>query len=202
MANTLEPTLNQDDFRLEEATTRERALKLLLWLGQVSIGMLFAGLTAGYIVRKYTGNWMVFQLPSQFWISTAIIIISSISMNWAMQSIKKENYKALTQAIIITLVLGIVFIISQIMGWSALIRANIYAMGDKSSASGSYLYIITALHIAHILGGLAALSIVLFKSVKHRYTSANHLGIKLCATYWHFLDGLWVYLFLFMLFIR
>ena len=88
------------------------------------------------------------------------------------------------------------------MAWAALTKANIVVMGSQSYASGSYLYIISGLHIAHILGGLLALLIVFFKARAEKYSPQNYAGVKLCATYWHFLDGLWIYLFIFLLIMR
>jgi len=198
-ANTLNPTL--DDIKTG-TEARERALKLLLWLGQVSIAMLFGGLTSAYVVRRAAGNWLHFNMPAPFFVSTAIIIISSITMNMAVQAVKKNSRQMLVRAILITLVLGIAFGISQFIAWTTLIRNNIYLTGSLSNPSGSFLYIITALHLAHILGGLVALSVTFFRARANKYSSSKFLGIKLCATYWHFLDGLWVYLFLFMFFIR
>jgi cytochrome c oxidase subunit 3 len=185
-----------------EAEAKEKAIKLLLWIGQVSIGMLFAGLTSGYIVRRAAGNWLTFGVPTAFFISTAIILISSITMNMASQAIKKDNLSAVPRYLLITLLLGIAFGVLQYMGWTQLVRNNVYFTGTQSNAAGSFFYVITGLHLAHILGGWVALSISFFKSRAKKYSSTNCLGIKLCATYWHFLDGLWVYLFLFMLIMR
>jgi len=181
---------------------KEKSRKFLLWLGLVSIGMMFAGLTSGYIVRRETGTWLKFDLPFTFWISTAVILISSISMNWAVQLVRKNNLKMLPGAILITLLLGISFGICQFVSWQALISKNIFLTGTGSNASGSYLYIISALHLCHIIGGIIALAVVYVKSLRKKYNLDNYLGIKLCAIYWHFLDALWVYLFLFMLIMR
>jgi len=181
---------------------KEKTRKFLLWLGLISIGMMFAGLTSGYIVRRETGTWLKFDLPFSFWISTAFILMSSITMNWSVQLIRKNDLKMLPNAVLTTFLLGIGFGVCQFVSWHALISKNIYLTGSESSASGSYLYIISALHLCHIIGGLIALGVVFVKSVRKRYASDNYLGIKLCATYWHFLDGLWVYLFLFMLIMR
>ena len=181
---------------------KEKTRKFLLWLGLVSIGMMFAGLTSGYIVRRETGTWLKFDLPFSFWISTAFILMSSITMNWSVQLIKKNDLKMLPNAVLTTFLLGIGFGVCQFISWHALISKNIFLTGTGSSASGSYLYIISALHLCHIVGGLIALGVVFVKSARKRYASDNYLGIKLCATYWHFLDGLWVYLFLFMLIMR
>jgi cytochrome c oxidase subunit 3 len=198
-ASALETTA--EDIKLE-GENKERAIKLLLWLGQVSIGMLFAGLTSGYIVRRAAGNWLNFNMPSAFFISTAIILVSSITMNMTVQAVKKDAKNAVTRNLLITFLLGIAFGVSQFVAWSTLIRNNIFLTGTSSNAAGSFLYIITALHLAHILGGLVALTITFFKARKGKYSASNYFGIKLCSTYWHFLDGLWVYLFIFMLIMR
>ncbi len=181
---------------------KEKARKFLLWIGIVSIAMMFAGLTSGYIVRRQTGTWMQFDLPFTFWISTAIILISSISMNWVVQLVRKDSLKMLSTAVLVTFLLGIAFGVFQFISWAILISKNIYFTGPGSYASGSYLYVICALHLCHILGGLIALGVVYVKALRQKYSSDNHLGIKLCAIYWHFLDVLWVYLFLFMLIVR
>lgn len=181
---------------------KEKSKKILLWIGLISIGMMFAGLTSGYIVRRQTGTWLKFDLPFTFWISTAIIIISSVSMNWAVQLIRKNLLKTLPNAILTTLILGIGFGIFQFVSWHTLITKDIYFTGPTSNASASYLYVLSALHLCHIIGGLIALSVVYVKSIRVKYSAGNYLGIKLCAIYWHFLDGLWVYLFLFMLMMR
>jgi cytochrome c oxidase subunit III len=181
---------------------KEKSRKFLLWIGLVSIAMMFAGLTSGYIVRRQTGTWLKFDLPFTFWISTAVILISSISMNWCVQLVRKNALKTLANAVLITFLLGIGFGICQFISWYILISKNIYFTGAESTGSGSYLYILCALHLCHILGGLIALGVIYFKSLRRKYSKDNYLGIKLCAIYWHFLDGLWVYLFLFMLIMR
>jgi len=181
---------------------KEKSRKFLLWIALISIAMMFAGLTSGYIVRRDTGTWLKFDLPYTFWISTALILISSITMNWGVQLIRKNSVSVLPKAILITLLLGIGFGVCQFISWSILISKDIYFTGVQSSASASYLYVISALHLCHILGGVIALAVIYFKSVRKKYSASNYLGIKLCAIYWHFLDGLWIYLFLFMLIMR
>lgn len=182
--------------------SKEKTNKFLLWLGLVSIAMLFAGLTSGYIVRRETGNWLRFNLPVQFWFSTAVILLSSITMNWGLSSAKKGNFRILPNTLLATFIFGVVFTLLQFLAWGALVRANVYAMGSQSSSSGSFLYIISGLHIAHIFGGLIALLVVYFNSLKGKYSASNYLGVKLCATYWHYLDALWLYLFIFLLLFR
>jgi cytochrome c oxidase subunit III len=181
---------------------KEKSRKFLLWIALVSIAMMFAGLTSGYIVRRDTGTWLKFDLPFTFWISTALILISSVTMNWGLQSVRKNSLKVLPNAILVTLLLGIGFGVCQFISWYILISKDIFFTGAQSSASGSYLYVISALHLCHILGGVIALGVIDIKSLRKKYSANNYLGIKLCAIYWHFLDGLWIYLFLFMLIMR
>lgn len=174
----------------------------MLWLAIVSIVMFFGAFTSYYIVRKAAGNWLEFQLPQMFWVSTAVILISSATMNMALQAAKKDNIKQATMFLAITLGLGVIFGISQYMGWTSLYANKIYFAGTQSNAAGSLMYLLTALHLLHVVAGLIYLTVVLVRSSNGRYGAGNHLGVKLCAIYWHFLDGLWIYLFVFLYFIR
>ncbi len=188
--------------KAEFEAMRRKTAKPLLWIGIVSIIMLFSGLTSAYIVRADNGNWLVFQLPSVAIISTAIIITSSLTMLLAQFYIKRDNFKATSLFLFITFILGIAFTYSQYLGWKELTIQGIYFLGKYSNASGSFLYVITVLHILHLAGGLWALLITLIKSLRKRYNSSDYLGIELCSIYWHFLDVLWIYLFLFLYFFR
>jgi cytochrome c oxidase subunit 3 len=173
-----------------------------LYIGCVSIVMLFAGLTSAYVVRADNGNWLVFQLPDIAIISTAVIITSSLTMLLAQRAIKKGNLKLATIGVFITLVLGVLFFYTQWEGWRQLTAQGIYFVGKYSNASGSFLYFIAVVHLLHMIGGLIALSVSLTKCLLKKYSPADYLGIELTAIYWHFLDLLWVYLFLFLYFYR
>ena len=181
---------------------QQKAAKPLLYIGIVSIVMLFAGLTSAYVVRADSGNWLVFHLPNIALISTAVIITSSITMLIAQRAIKKDNYRVTSIALFMTLALGITFFFTQMEGWRQLTSQGIYFVGKYSNPSGSFLYLIALVHLAHMVGGLVALSVSFVKSLRRKYSSDNMLGIELTAIYWHFLDLLWVYLFLFLYFYR
>jgi len=178
---------------------REKSIKPLLWIGIVSILMLFAGLTSAYIVRQAEGDWLLFELPKMFYLSTVIIIISSISMNYALISAKRNNFSNIKIALALTLLLGLGFVLSQFMAWKALVGQEVFLVGN---VSGSFLYVLSGLHLAHLAGGIISLSVVLSGALKEQYNSENKLGLELCSIYWHFLDVLWVYLFLFFVFLR
>ncbi len=186
----------------EMRLAKRKAAKPLLWIGIVSIVMLFAGLTSAYVVRAQNGNWQVFELPAILIISTAIIVTSSLTMLLAQRAIKKDNFQLTSIYLFLTLVLGLSFFYTQVQGWKELSQQGIYFAGKYSNASGSFLIIIAFLHLAHMVGGLIALFVSLTKSLLKKYSSSDSLGIELTAIYWHFLDVLWVYLFLFLYFYR
>lgn len=188
--------------KAELKAARNKAAKPLLWVGIVSIIMLFAGLTSAYVVRADNGNWLIFNLPNIFFVSTAVIITSSITMFLALQMAKKDNFKGVILAVLITFVLGLVFTYTQFQGWKELTSKGIVFAGKYANASGSFLYVLTGLHLAHLFGGLISLFVTFINSVKRKYSAANTLGLELCSIYWHFLDILWVYLFLFLYYIR
>jgi cytochrome c oxidase subunit 3 len=197
---TINVKKNRHKAEIREA--KRKTAKPLLWIGIVSIVMLFAGLTSAYVVRADNGNWAMFSLPDITIISTAIIITSSLTMVVAQQAIKKGNYRLTALGLFLTLGLGIAFFVTQWMGWSILTRQGIYFVGKYSNASGSFLYLIALMHLLHMVGGLIALSVSFTKTLLKKYSASDYLGIELTAIYWHFLDVLWVYLFLFLYFYR
>ena len=181
---------------------KKKVAKPMLWISMVSMAMVFAGLTSAYVVRKSEGNWLDFDFPIWFYISTVAIVVSSVTMTLAKRSVKNGNNTLATKLLILTFVLGAFFAISQYLGWGALYKMGVYFTGQGSNASGSFVYVITLLHLLHLAGGLIALLVALIKTAMNKYSSENMLGVELCAIFWHFLDILWVYLFLFFLYIR
>ena len=173
--------------------------KLLLYVSMASMTMLFAGLTSGYIVRQGQGNWVVFDLPTAFFISTALIVLSSFTMHWAIISVKKDNLNNTGLALMITLALGLGFAFTQFLGWSQLVDKGIYFTGNPS---GSFLYTLTFVHLGHMVGAIISVINVNLKSIRGKYHSKSYLGISLVAIFWHFLDILWIYLFVFLLLVR
>ena len=170
--------------------------KFALWLFIVTVIMIFAALTSAYIVRQADGNWVIFELPRLFLVTTAIILSSSVTMHWAYLSVKKDNLEAAKLAIALTTILGISFLVGQYMAWGELVKNSIHLVGNPS---GSFVYVISGLHGLHIMGGVVFLIIVLVSIFQVKIHSKNLLRIEMCATYWHFLGGLWLYLFVFLL---
>ncbi|MDJ1492511.1 cytochrome c oxidase subunit 3 [Cytophagaceae bacterium DM2B3-1] len=173
--------------------------KFALWLFIVSIIMIFAAMSSAYIVRKGDGNWLEFELPQVFWTSSVIILLSSITMQWAHYSAKKDNLGMLKISMVITFLLGVAFIIAQYMGWQDLQHRQIWLGGATSNPAGSFLYIMTGLHIFHLVTGIVFLLLVLIATFRDEIHAKAMNRMDMCTTYWHFLDFLWVYLFIFLL---
>ncbi len=183
----------------EQREIRNKTAKPLLWIGIVSMLMLFAGLTSAYIVRIADGNWVYFDLPKVFYLSTGIIIASSVLINFAMMSVKRNHLTRVKLFLFFTLLLGFGFVFSQFYAWKSLVDQGVFLVGN---VSGSFLYVLSGLHLLHLVGGIIFLTVILIKALLGHYNSEKKLGMELCATYWHFLDVLWIYLFLFFVFIQ
>ena len=181
-----------------ELELKNNTSKQLLWIGMIGITMFFAGLTSAVIVRSADQGWQSIEMPQWFWYSTFIILFSSITLIIAKNEVKKGMSP--TFYIVLSLFLGFLFFYSQIKGWGELVENKIYFTGEQSHPAGSFLYVITFAHLAHVLGGIISLLVTSIKSVKLKYTKENYLGIELTSIYWHFLDILWVYLFVFLLY--
>ena len=191
---------------LTQGTVEEknrRAKKMMLWFGIVSLIMGFAGWTSAYIVSSKREDWVSdLDLPSAFYISTAIIVLSSITYLLAKKAVAKDNQKMGTLFLVVTFVLGIAFISLQFVGFSQMLENGYYFTGPTSNIKMSYVFLLAAVHIAHVVAGLISLSVVLVQQLRNKYTPENMLGLELGATFWHFLDFIWVYLILFMYFVK
>ena len=180
----------------------DRAKKMMLWFGIVSLVMGFAGWTSAYIVSSARDDWASdLQLPQSFYISTAIIICSSLTYILAKKSIKEGKRAMGTNWLWCTLALGAAFILFQFRGFSEMVAQGYYFTGPTSSIKLSYVFLIAAVHIVHVVAGIISLSVVLFNQIKGKYSPEEYLGVSLGATFWHFLDILWLYLLGFMYFV-
>ena len=179
-----------------------RARKMMLLFSLLSITMTFAGLTSAYIVSKSRPDWLVdFQLPDYFISSTLIIILSSISIWLAKKNIKSDKFSKTSFWIGITFLLSVLFVISQFLGFQELISKGYYFTGAQSTVTTSFLYVLSMLHLVHVLAGMIVLIVVYVNNKKNKYTDEK-LGFELAETFWHFLGALWLYLFVFLYFFR
>ncbi len=191
---------------LTQGTAKEkqiRSKKMMLWFGIISLIMAFAGWTSAYIVSSKRKDWLDnIELPQAFFVSTGLIILSSITYILAKRAAKQNQQKLVTNYLLITLVLGISFIVLQFVGFSQMLENGYYFTGPTSNIKISYIFLIAFVHILHVVAGLISLLVVITQQLRKRYTPENMLGLELGATFWHFLDILWVYLILFMFFVK
>jgi cytochrome c oxidase subunit 3 len=192
----MRPRLSDEGSGGASAGTRRFGMFLFL----VSLSVLFAASMAGYlVVRLRAPEWPPPgspPLPAGLWASTIVLLASSGTMRWAEKAVREDRGDALRRALLLTLLLGVAFLVLQILNWSA--------MGSPPKEGGSALYgftfyMLTGLHAAHVLGGIGALSLVTAKARRGAYSSRNRSGVDSCAMYWHFLDVVWIILFVVLL---
>ncbi len=168
--------------------------KFALWLIIVASVMLFAAFTSAYIVRRGEGNWELFDLPAVFAYNMITIAISSFFMQMALLSATKDELSKTKLALLITMVLGITFCYLQYQGWKELVKNSVYLVGNPS---GSFIYVISGVHMLHVIGGLVFVALMLLQSFRNRVHKKSILYISMCTTYWHFIGLVWAYLFIF-----
>jgi cytochrome c oxidase subunit 3 len=183
--------------------------KFAMWVGMGSIAMMFAGLTSAYMVREAQGFWRVYDLPWVFFVSTAVILISSGTMHYSVKTFKAREIPKFRRLITVTLILGVVFCALQMTGFYQLyhtkqlmningkITQEATTVRLNGNPSESFLFIIAGLHMLHILGGIIALIIVFFRAFRTNVKVYQSTGLEIVASYWHFVDILWIYLFIF-----
>jgi cytochrome c oxidase subunit III len=170
--------------------------KFTLWVGLGSIIMMFAGLTSAYVVKGSQPAWVTVEMPSIFYYSTVVIVASSLTVQLALKAFKERNMKLYRRLVSITAILGTLFIIFQLIGFAGLWNSGV---NFKGSGAGQFLYIIFGLHVVHVLGGVIALLIIFIKAYSSKVRNYNPVTIELASTYWHFVDLLWLYLFVFFM---
>ncbi|WP_327018929.1 cytochrome c oxidase subunit 3 [Croceibacter atlanticus] len=183
----------------QEKTARSK--KMMLWFGIISMVMMFAGLTSAYVVSSERQDWLNdFTLPASFIWSTLAIVTSSITLFIAKKQLRVNNRKGATYSLLATLVLGVIFVGLQLQGFEDIINLGFYFTGSESSITTSFIYVLVLAHLAHIAAGLIVLLVLIYNHFKQRYTAEQMLGFELGATFWHFVDVLWLYLFVFLYF--
>ena len=181
-----------------EQNTKIHPYKMLLWVGLGSIVMMFAGLTSAYIVKKSQANWLEFDLPNLFWFSTLVILVSSFTIQMAVKKAKAGEMAQYRGFLSVTAILGITFIILQLRGFQALELNNVALTGARSNSAGSFLLVIAGLHLLHLVGGVIAIAVISLKALAAKSSTNQVLSVELVASYWHFVDILWIYLFVFL----
>lgn len=202
------PTRPKTSPKQDPFTKRREPLNFMLWLGILSSVLIFTVILVIYVIRKVGPTWQDTPLPGVFWLSTGVIILSSVSLHEAKGAFYKERFALYRTYLSITIFLGMIFMGMQGYGWLQMTEAGDVLAGNPSA---SFVYVLTGLHVAHILGGLVFMGYLLREAAKNRtyvdsfvysVNAPNQLKVKLMTTYWHFVDALWIYLFLFLLYHR
>ena len=172
--------------------------KFQLYIGMVGMVMFFAALTSAYIVRQAAGNWLEFRLPSMFFISTAVILLSSATLHFSYKAYLNNNKTAYQLLLVLSFILSFGFVICQYLGWQ---QMGMMGVDLKGNPAGSFVYALSIAHVLHVLGGIAAIAMSLLQAflLKFKVTPRRTLRFELTIQYWHFVDIIWVYLFIFML---
>ncbi len=173
--------------------------KFILWLAIGSILMMFAGLTSAYILKRNMANWQTFDLPTAFWYSTVAVALSSLTIWRAAAYFKARNMSTYRVLTFITAVLGILFVVLQIVGFSQLVSAGTPL---SRTSSVDFLYVIVGLHGLHVIAGIVVLIVLLLKAFSAKTKTYTSIPLELASTYWHFVGILWAYLLIFLLFIK
>ena len=170
-----------------------------LMMFAVSSLMIFAALTSAFLVRRAEGNWLEFEIPSLFVYSTLIILISSVTLHFAYTKLKVGNMALTKVFTAITLVLGFLFLLTQFYAWGELVDMKVFFGGSTANVSGSFMYVLTGVHAAHIISAIIYLLIIFGKVIKSKVTSTNAIVFKTCSVFWHFLGVVWIWLYVFLI---
>jgi cytochrome c oxidase subunit 3 len=190
---------------LTQGTLKEknnRAMRMMLWFGIVSLIMSFAGLTSAVLVSRKREDWLTdFEMPQAFFISCVLMVLSSLAFIGAKRALKKGNRNVTTLLLLTTFGLGIAFVMSQYAGFNQIVASGYYFTGETSNVTMSFIYVIAFVHVLHVFAGLLSLLVVIYNHFKQKYTATNMLGLELSGTFWHFVDILWLFLFLFLTYV-
>lgn len=184
------------DTKVQQDKFNPRPVKFILWLFILSSIMLFAGITSAYIVRQAEGNWKIFDLPSMFYYTTVLILLSSATMHWSYLQAKKFNLRNQKIGLWITFVLGVAFLIGQYEGWKELVNNKVYFSGNPAE---SFVYVISGFHAVHIIAGLIIMLTAMIGVHSNINQTKNVFRMELSSVFWHFIDILWIYLFVFLM---
>jgi cytochrome c oxidase subunit III len=185
-----------DGFPDPEATWNR--YRIGMWVGLASVAMMFTSLSSAYIVRSASSNdWTVLPMPGVLLGSTALILGSSATLEIARRKLKAALSVPYTKWLFVTVVLGLGFLVAQIFGWRQLARQGIYVASNPHS---SFFYLLTGAHAVHLVGGLLALTFLWLRSRRHvidkSLIARRKAATDAVSIYWHFMDALWIYLFL------
>jgi cytochrome c oxidase subunit 3 len=188
-----------DSWGAHEWRVPARTYRTAMWLALAAIVMLFAAFTSALVVRKgLADDWTSLTIPGILWFNTAVLLASSLTLELARQGLTAGVVKAFARGLYVTTGLGLVFVGGQLAAWRELTSRGVYLASNPSS---SFFYLLTATHAVHLVGGIIALGYLVGRAPGIAAGSARRTAVDVTAIYWHFMDGLWIYI-LFLLWTR
>lgn len=184
----------------EKEIVRQKTAKPLLWVGMAGMTMIFGAATSAYVVRQADADWLSIDLPAALYYSTAIIVLSTLTLIFADFSAGKNNMKMTKLGLGITFILSLMFVWSQFYVYGVLVDNGMHFSG--TNISSSFLYFLIGLHLAHVFGGNISLGVTFINSLRNKYSAKEKLGIELASWYWHYLTGVWLFLLTFLIYIK
>lgn len=189
-----------DGRALRDSTPQQ--YRIGMWLALSAILMMFAALSSAYVFRSTRGqqNWQAFSVPAMLWVSTALILASSVTFEIARRALRRGADAVYQRWLVASLTLGFGFLVTQLLAWRGLVGQGIYLATNPHS---SFFYLLTGLHALHLVGGIVGLSYLTLRRSTGRDAAARtndatrkeRAHVDAIGLYWHFMDGLWVYLF-------
>jgi len=182
----------------DEKLVQRKAQKFNLWLGMLGMFMMFAALSSGFIVYTASGvdKGIKTLLPNALLYSTMVIVVSSLTMFLAHRAAKNGEASKQRLFLLATFILGVVFFALQVHAWNVLIDRGVYFVNNN--ASQSFIYVFIWMHLAHIIAGLIVL-IGAILGINKLPKDGNLFRMDLASIFWHFLDLLWIYIYVFLL---
>jgi cytochrome c oxidase subunit 3 len=172
--------------------------KFTLWVAIASILMMFAGLTSAFIVKSNLVGWRQIDMPRIFWASTVAIVTSSVTLQWALRSFRQRDMRLFRTLLMVTFILGVAFVVMQWVGFKELWDQQ-QVKFTGSTGAGQFLYVIFGLHALHVIGGIITLLVLFIKAFFGKTKNYSPVPVEVAATYWHFVDLLWIYLLVFFI---
>jgi len=166
--------------------------RVAMWFTMAAISMMFMAITSAYIIRE-GDDWVTLPVPSALWMSTLVLVVSSFTFQGACKALRNGADRIFKRNLLITTLLGAAFLVGQLYSWRQLVGQGIYLSSNPHS---SFFYLLTGLHGLHLLGGILALAWLAAGAFRNRFTAERRGPVEAAALYWHFMDGLWIYLFL------
>ena len=170
--------------------------KLGLFVFMAVITSLFSLFISAYLMRMQLGDWRPLPDPDLLWLNTGVLVLSSVALQWARVAAKGERSERVRNALLAGGFFAFAFMGGQLLAWQQLVDAGYFVQSNPANA---FFYLITGIHVLHLMGGLVVWSLTLIKLLGGAEVARVRLSVELCAVYWHFLLVVWVILFGLML---